>query len=126
MLLFLLQTTTLLTFNDSTTTGFIGNSTQNQFIIGSELHHIALIISAIFGFFSCLISFWIIFNHLTHYTEPKLQKYIVRIILMIPVFSLFFYFLLYIKKKKIYTIDSFLSLLFIKDWSIYIDVLRDW
>ena len=57
---------------------------------------------------ACLFSFHQIYKHLRHYTRPDLQKHIVRILLMVP----------------IYAIDSFLSLLF-HQYSLYFDLLRD-
>ncbi|EGC30239.1 hypothetical protein DICPUDRAFT_50859 [Dictyostelium purpureum] len=55
-----------------------------------------------------LLSFYLIYKHLRNYTDPELQKYIVRILLMVP----------------IYAIDSWLSLRFVK-YSLYFDVVRD-
>jgi len=75
---------------------------------GLEIHEYADIFGGIFGFFAVVISFFLIYKHLRNYNEPRVQKYIVRIILMIP----------------IYTIDSYLSLLF-KDIALYFNVARD-
>jgi len=75
---------------------------------GLELHHYAWIFGGIFSFFAVAISFAIVGLHLRNWNEPKIQKYIVRIVLMIP----------------IYTIDSYLSLLF-KDYALYFNVARD-
>lgn len=46
------------------------------------------------GFTSALaigISVWLILKHLMHYTQPTIQKHIVRIIIMIPVRILLFF-----------------------------------
>jgi hypothetical protein len=51
-----------------------------------ELHIIVWIIAGVFAFLADAISFFTIFNHLLHYNDP-LQKYIVRICIMVPVFS---------------------------------------
>ena len=37
---------------------------------------------------ACAISGFTILGHLCHYNEPNLQKYIIRILLMIPIYSL--------------------------------------
>jgi hypothetical protein len=74
-----------------------------------ELHHYAWISGGIFTFVAVLGSLIVIYLHMRHWTEPTIQKYIVRIILMVP----------------IYTIDSYLSLLF-KEYSLYFNVARDW
>jgi Organic solute transporter Ostalpha len=50
-----------------------------------------------------------IIQHLRHYTEPMFQRYIVRIIFMVPV----------------YAACSFASLL-AEDAAIYITTIRDW
>jgi hypothetical protein len=50
-----------------------------------------------------------IIQHLRHYSEPTFQRYIVRIIFMVPVYSL----------------CSFPSLL-AEDAAIYITTVRDW
>ena len=39
-------------------------------------------------FFSCLISGLMILGHLCYYNERNLQKYIIRILFMIPVYAL--------------------------------------
>lgn len=49
-----------------------------------------------------------IFKHLLHYTEPTLQKSIVRILLMVPLYALF----------------SFLALS-ITEWTLFFDSIRD-
>jgi hypothetical protein len=50
-----------------------------------ELHQVAWITAGITTFFACIISFWTIYKHLRHYNEVRLQRYIVRILLMVPV-----------------------------------------
>jgi len=64
--------------------------------------------ATLFAFLATIFSAVLVYKHLFNYTQPNLQRYIVRILLMVP----------------IYAIDSWISLLFI-DISIYIDVLRD-
>lgn len=75
---------------------------------GLTFHHLFLIISAIFGLISVVVSLFLIFRHATHYSKPWEQKHIIRILLMIP----------------IYSTVSFLSFLNYEH-SIYYEVLRD-
>jgi len=65
-------------------------------------------ISGIFVAMACFFSFALIYMHLKHWTNPEQQKYIVRLILMVP----------------IYSIDSWLSLRWI-NFAIYFDIARD-
>ena len=55
-----------------------------------------------------LLSVILIIQHLRNYTHPTLQRYAIRIILMVPV----------------YAIDSYLSLLF-TNAAFYINAMRD-
>ncbi|KAG9663785.1 DUF300-domain-containing protein, partial [Aureobasidium melanogenum] len=73
-----------------------------------KFHHVGLVISAVFALISVIIAFFLIYKHATHYSKPWEQKHIIRILLMIP----------------IYSTVSFLSYLYYKH-SIYFEVLRD-
>ncbi|KAF4549248.1 Organic solute transporter Ostalpha-like protein 1 [Elsinoe fawcettii] len=75
---------------------------------GITWHRLGLIISAVFGLISVIVALWLIFRHATHYSKPTEQKHIIRILLMIPVYS---------------TV-SFLSYLHYRH-AIYYEVLRD-
>ena len=54
------------------------------------------------------LSIYLIYMHMSHYTNPEQQKHLVRIILMVPIFA----------------VDSWCSLWF-NDLSLYFDVARD-
>jgi hypothetical protein len=69
---------------------------------------IGVFIAAIATILAIWCSLSLIGNHLFYYSQPHLQRPIVRILLMVP----------------IYAINSFLSLVFSK-WSLYLDLLRD-
>jgi hypothetical protein len=71
-------------------------------------HGFGIGLSAIFGLISVLISFYLIFRHATHYLVPNQQRYIIRVLLMIPV----------------YATVSFLSIVYYKH-AVYFQVLRD-
>jgi len=71
-------------------------------------HNWAWIVCGIAAILACLLSFYLMWRHLSHYTKSSQQKHIVRIILMVP----------------IYAIDSFFSFRFY--WlAVYFDVVRD-
>uniref|UniRef100_A0A6B2L8Y6 Transmembrane protein 184C n=1 Tax=Arcella intermedia TaxID=1963864 RepID=A0A6B2L8Y6_9EUKA len=67
-----------------------------------------LVIAGVFAMMAIVVSFLHIFNHLRNWTLPEQQRYIIRIILMVP----------------IYSIDSWLSLRF-HEHSLYFDIVRD-
>ncbi|KUJ18918.1 DUF300-domain-containing protein [Mollisia scopiformis] len=58
-------------------------------IVGSlSFHQLITIISGACTVFACVLSFYLIFRHATHYSLPKEQRHIIRIIFMIPVFAI--------------------------------------
>lgn len=71
-------------------------------------HHFGLLLCAIFGLISVVISLWLIAMHALHYLRPNEQKHIIRILFMIPVYS----------------VVSFLSYMFYRK-AVYFEVLRD-
>lgn len=62
----------------------------------------------LFSLLAILMACFLIYRHLKHWTEPKPQTYIVRILIMVP----------------IYSIDSWLSIYF-RHYSLYFDIARD-
>ncbi|TVY14449.1 Transmembrane protein, partial [Lachnellula arida] len=57
-------------------------------IIGSlSFHDLCVIISGSCMAFVCLVSFFLIMRHATHFSLPKEQKQVIRIVFMVPVFS---------------------------------------
>ncbi|KAF2235742.1 DUF300-domain-containing protein [Viridothelium virens] len=75
---------------------------------GMTTHEFGLVFCAVFGGISVLIGFYLIMMHATHYLKPWEQKHIIRILLMIPVYSFV----------------SFLSYVFYTK-AIYFEVIRD-
>merc|ERR1712137_776540 len=67
-------------------------------------HQTIWAMSGVYAGMACIISFYLVFQHLRHFTEPRFQKPIVRIILMIPV----------------YCIDSWLSLSFYDIYEFFV------
>ncbi|PWA30751.1 hypothetical protein CCH79_00009205 [Gambusia affinis] len=55
---------------------------------GVGTHNKAWFIAGIFVFMTIPISLWGILQHLVHYTQPELQKPIIRILWMVPIYSL--------------------------------------
>ncbi|KKY34207.1 putative duf300 domain [Diaporthe ampelina] len=50
-------------------------------------HELALMVSAATALLSMFISFYLIWMHALNYTKPDEQKYIIRILLMIPIYA---------------------------------------
>jgi hypothetical protein len=75
---------------------------------GITFHELGLGLSILFGLASIIVAFYLIYRHATHYLVPSQQKHIIRILLMIP----------------IYSTVSFLSVLYYQH-AVYYQVLRD-
>lgn len=73
-----------------------------------QTHEIAWLTAGISVFIATCISIVLIYKHLSHYEEPQLQRNIVRILILIPVYS----------------IDSLFSLIFYEH-AVYFDLVRD-
>lgn len=73
-----------------------------------QLHHIGWLVAGICALLAFLVICWVVFNHLLSYASPAVQRPMVRILIMVPV----------------YAIDSWLSLVF-KDYAQYFDLARD-
>ncbi|KAM9426766.1 transmembrane protein 184C-like isoform 1-T1 [Pholidichthys leucotaenia] len=71
-------------------------------------HSKAWFIAGIFVFLTIPISLWGILQHMVHYTQPELQKPIIRILWMVPIYSL----------------DSWLALRY-PSLAIYVDTCRE-
>jgi hypothetical protein len=74
-----------------------------------QLHHVAWLVAGICALLTLLVVSWVVFNHLLSYASPAVQRPMVRILIMVPV----------------YAVDSLFSLLF-KDFAQYFDLARDW
>ncbi|XP_053316683.1 transmembrane protein 184C [Spea bombifrons] len=76
--------------------------------MGVGVHTKAWFIAGIFVLMTIPISLWGILQHLVHYTQPELQKPIIRILWMVPIYSL----------------DSWIALKY-PDIAIYVDTCRE-
>jgi hypothetical protein len=85
--------------NDGNVTGVNGTQVWEKIVYAS---------CGLFSILACLMAFFLIYRHLKHWTEPKPQTNIVRILIMVP----------------IYSIDSWLSIYF-RHYEIYFDIVRD-
>eukprot|EP00055_Hartaetosiga_balthica_P017354 m.115825 g.115825 ORF g.115825 m.115825 type:complete len:568 (-) comp9295_c0_seq12:2801-4504(-) len=75
---------------------------------GAETHVIAWFVSGIFTSLAIPMTFWDVAMHLRNWNNPRLQRHIIRILFMVP----------------IYAIDSWCALRF-PDINIYFDVARE-
>ncbi|CAO1622203.1 unnamed protein product [Sympodiomycopsis kandeliae] len=73
-----------------------------------KAHDVGWIVSGFFTLIACVVSFWLIFKHLTYYTYPLQQRHIVRMLFMVP----------------IYAIVSWMSYLFFRQ-AVYYETIRD-
>uniref|UniRef100_A0A8C5N5S9 Transmembrane protein 184C-like n=1 Tax=Gouania willdenowi TaxID=441366 RepID=A0A8C5N5S9_GOUWI len=71
-------------------------------------HSKAWFIAGVFVFLTIPISLWDILQHMVHYTQPELQRPIIRILWMVPIYSL----------------DSWLALRY-PSLAIYVDTCRE-
>nr|XP_057924532.1 transmembrane protein 184C-like isoform X1 [Doryrhamphus excisus]XP_057924533.1 transmembrane protein 184C-like isoform X1 [Doryrhamphus excisus] len=71
-------------------------------------HSKAWFIAGVFVFLTIPVSLWDILQHLVHYTQPELQRPIIRILWMVPIYSL----------------DSWLALRY-PSLAIYVDTCRE-
>ncbi|TDH69791.1 hypothetical protein CCR75_007259 [Bremia lactucae] len=92
----------------------LGNATGNAQILGMPLNWVetqrtsSLLIAFACSVVATLLSVYNIVQHLAHYTRPQLQRFIVRILVVVPV----------------YAIGSLLSLAFVNQ-ALYFDSIRD-
>jgi hypothetical protein len=55
---------------------------------GHTFHLIGLWVSGAFALTALLLSLLLIFLHASHYSKPYEQKHIIRVLLMVPIYSL--------------------------------------
>ncbi|KAI5919672.1 organic solute transporter Ostalpha-domain-containing protein [Camillea tinctor] len=57
-------------------------------ITGSlRVHGLLICLAVASSLVACVLSFYLMFRHATNYTQPKVQKQILRILLMVPVYT---------------------------------------
>ncbi|PYH95268.1 DUF300-domain-containing protein [Aspergillus ellipticus CBS 707.79] len=90
--------------------GLVCNSTTEDQTIteiplwtnGYTFHHLCLFIGGAFTVFAWVISFVLILSHATHYSRPVEQRHIIRIVLMIPIYSSVSWLSIYYYKVSVY------------------------
>ncbi|KAI0090503.1 organic solute transporter Ostalpha-domain-containing protein [Irpex rosettiformis] len=53
-----------------------------------QMHHIGWLVSGVFTIAAAAVSFWLMHKHLRWYTNKKEQRYIIRILLMVPLYAI--------------------------------------
>ncbi|KAJ5908399.1 hypothetical protein N7495_001081 [Penicillium taxi] len=72
------------------------NATQEHLKISEEalwdggltFHHLSLVLGGACALAACLVSAYLIMAHATHYSKPVEQRHIIRILVMVPVYSI--------------------------------------
>ena len=77
-------------------------------MVHEKWEDVVFTVSGSFVLASCFASIYLIYKHLRNWTQPREQKYIVRLLLMVP----------------IYSFDSWMSLRF-RQAAVYLDLVRD-
>lgn len=75
---------------------------------GAGLPFWVLLVATISGAFSTIMSLWTVWLQLKHYHRPRLQRFVVRILVMVP----------------IYSVSSLISL-YSLDAAFFVDAFRD-
>ncbi len=68
----------------------------------AELFDYEWLVAGLFSFLALFISLCLIVRHLRNYTQPKLQRHIVRILLMVPIYSLCSWLSLHYTEQALY------------------------
>lgn len=68
--------------------GTVGPEDEIPIVGPLRFHDLALVIASASTLVAVALSFFLIFMHATHYTKPNEQRHIIRILFMVPVYSL--------------------------------------
>jgi len=52
-----------------------------------QAHHVGWIVAGFFTIIACVTSFWLVDRHLQWYTNKREQRYIVRLLFMVPIYA---------------------------------------
>ncbi|KAH8698684.1 organic solute transporter Ostalpha-domain-containing protein [Talaromyces proteolyticus] len=69
---------------------------------GVTFHNLSVILCAIFTVISFILVSILIIGHTTHYSRPAEQRHILRILFMIPIYSITSFLCVYFYKKTVY------------------------
>ncbi|KAJ6032569.1 organic solute transporter Ostalpha-domain-containing protein [Penicillium herquei] len=86
------------------------NSTEEDITIhevdlwdgGITFHELAVIVSAVCTVLAAILAFTIMIGHATHYSNPAEQRYIIRILFMIPVYAISSFLCIYFYRHSVY------------------------
>lgn len=59
-----------------------------SFNAGFNKHDQEILIAGIFVWVTIPVSLWEIIQHVVHYTQPRLQKHVIRILWMVPIYAI--------------------------------------
>lgn len=78
-------------FEDPEENCFLNSSADISQTVGEHklaFHEVAWICTAIAAVIACALSFYLIYMHCRNYTNKYQQRFIVRILLMVPIYSI--------------------------------------
>lgn len=52
-----------------------------------RVYHIGFLVCGYFCLFASCVAGWLMYRHLRHYTKPKEQRHILRMLLMVPIYA---------------------------------------
>ena len=77
--------------NSSRNCHFSIQERRQKMVLWYSTHQIVWSMSGVYSLLATLITTYLIYNHLRNWTEPRFQKPIVRILLMVPVCNFLFH-----------------------------------
>ncbi|KAJ5833692.1 hypothetical protein N7474_002003 [Penicillium riverlandense] len=69
---------------------------------GITFHRLSELVGAVFAVVACAVSFFLIMGHATHYSKPEEQRHIIRILFMVPIYSLVAWLSIYFYHYAVY------------------------
>jgi len=63
------------------------NITEDPIFASVTFHDLSIVLAAVFGLISVMVALFLVFEHATHYLRPWEQRHIIRILIMIPIYS---------------------------------------
>jgi len=59
----------------------------NDGAVTLQIHQVGFIVSGACAFFATVVSAWLVARHLSFYTNRKIQRHIVRILFLVPIYA---------------------------------------
>lgn len=76
--------------------------TNTDLIYADQRWQIGAAIAGVIGLFAIVLSFFLIWQHWLNYTQPRIQKSITRILILVPVYTLTAFFSYYSLRSAVY------------------------